>query len=133
MAVKMITETHRILKPNGIILFTSVLRKPYAWYWRRNFRGEIVMDETHLREYRSIDEFTTLFTKTGFEIISCKTPLIRYPIIDPIFKVIHKWWMGKLWTYFPSSSFGNALRLMTRIPIFGYHSIEVIARKSTLV
>jgi SAM-dependent methyltransferase len=125
----MARELYRILKPGGIAMITSVLKKPWAWYWRRNAQGTIVLDDSHLREYCAPREFSTLLEVAGFEILSLQMPSIRFPLIDPIFKWLHRLKPNGYWTAFPSSPAGNLLRLLTRIPLPGYHSIEVVARK----
>ncbi len=124
----MVGECHRILKPSGIAMITSVLRKKHAWYWRRNAQGEIVIDETHLREYGSREEFMRLFESAGFEVLHCETPSLRFPLVDPFLKLAHRVLPGMLKSW-PSSRLGNWLRRISRIPVPRYHAVELIAQK----
>jgi ubiquinone/menaquinone biosynthesis C-methylase UbiE len=39
--VKFVTEIYRVLKPGGIALVTSVLKKKWAWYFYKNEKGAV--------------------------------------------------------------------------------------------
>ncbi|MCB0162647.1 MAG: methyltransferase domain-containing protein [Anaerolineae bacterium] len=56
-----VAEVQRVLKPEGITIISSVVKKRFGWYFYRNHRGEWMLDPTHEREYRSEAEFATLF------------------------------------------------------------------------
>lgn len=126
---RMASECFRVLRPGGIGMITSVLRKWYGWYWRRNHAGEMVMDETHLREYRSIAQFSEVFSKAGFEVVFCEAPPIRFGLIDPVFKLLYRFFPSEYLRGFPSTRLGNALRLVSRCPVPGYSAVEIIVRK----
>jgi len=124
---KFISEVHRVLKPRGYFLVTSVLKSSNAWYFYKNESGETVLEPTHLREYKSSLEFESLIKMHGFSIIKSKTPRIRFPLLDPFIKTLVKIFNFKnLMTYKPIET----IRLATQIPIPGYYAIEVLAQKS---
>lgn len=68
-------EAGRVLQKGGKIIISSVLRLPHGWYFYRN-RGQWVLDPTHLREYRSREEFLSLFGD-GFRILEATVDPVR--------------------------------------------------------
>jgi len=59
---KMIEKISSLLKKRGILIISSVIKKPYAIYKYRN-NSRFVLDPTHEREYRNREEFLRLFEK----------------------------------------------------------------------
>ncbi|HUT83371.1 MAG TPA: class I SAM-dependent methyltransferase [Thermodesulfobacteriota bacterium] len=125
---RLVEEIHRILKPEGQVFISSVIKGKHAWYFRRNQFGKPVLDSTHVREYSSRDEFLSLFNR--FEVLNVTLRnvslswarfiyrlLVRFSIIrtgDPLF--------------FTKTSFLNNLaRLKLSIP--NYKEIELWGRK----
>lgn len=43
----MINQIHRVLAENGVAYITTVFKKPWAFYFHRNAKGESVIDPTH--------------------------------------------------------------------------------------
>ena len=84
-----VSEVHRILKKSGIALIASVLQSKYSWYFYRNENGETVIESSHLKEYKSLKEFKDLFINK-FYVIDLKVACLKYPVIDPVFKVLNK-------------------------------------------
>jgi ubiquinone/menaquinone biosynthesis C-methylase UbiE len=123
-----LNEVNRILKPNGIFLCTTVLKSKNARYFYKNDAGESVLEPTHLREYKSIQSFEDLLKKNNFSIIYKDTPALKYPLIDPFFKLLFQIFKSEFFRTFPAHHL-NYLRKFSSIPIPGYHCIEVIARK----
>lgn len=73
---KMVEEISRLLKKNGILFCSSVIKKPLAIYRYRN-NGKFVLDPTHEKEYKNQNEFLNLF-KRNFKLIKFWiTPVIR--------------------------------------------------------
>jgi SAM-dependent methyltransferase len=77
----MAREIARVLVPGGAAVVGSALRLPGAWYFYR-YRGRWVLDPTHVREYESIDQYTTVFTGAGLRVVSIEVELIRYAVSD---------------------------------------------------
>jgi len=71
---KMIEEMNKLLKKSGFLYVSSVIKKPWAIYKYRN-KGRFVLDPTHEREYKSKEEFLSLF-KNKFKLIKLKI----YPV-----------------------------------------------------
>jgi 2-polyprenyl-3-methyl-5-hydroxy-6-metoxy-1,4-benzoquinol methylase len=65
---KMINEMARLLKKDGILFCSSVIKKPWAVYKYRN-KGKFVLDPTHEKEYKNPKEFLDLF-KDKFKLIN---------------------------------------------------------------
>lgn len=65
---KMIKEMYKLLKKDGILFCSSVIKKPWAVYQYKN-KGKFVLDPTHEREYKNEKEFLKLFEK-DFNLIS---------------------------------------------------------------
>lgn len=65
---QMAKEISRLLKNEGILFCSSVIKKPWAIYQYRN-NGKFVLDPTHEREYKNEKEFLDLFKK-DFKLIS---------------------------------------------------------------
>ena len=65
---KLVSEIFRLLKKNGILFCSSVIKKPWAIYQYRN-NGRFVLDPTHEKEYKNAKEFLDLF-KDNFKLIS---------------------------------------------------------------
>jgi len=66
---KMVIEIARLLKKNGILFCSSVVKKRWAIYKYRN-NGKFVLDPTHEKEYKTPKEFLDLFKK-DFNLINC--------------------------------------------------------------
>ena len=91
---KLVKEMYKILKKNGYLYVSSVIKKPFAIYQYRN-KGKFVLDPTHEREYGSKKEFAVLF-KDKFKLIKLKIyPVERKKIIK--FKVPGYYIIETLW------------------------------------
>lgn len=129
---KLLREANRILREEGYFLVTTVLRSPKAWYFYKDKQGKSALEPTHLREYGSLAGFLELLNKSGFKVLKAKTPKIKYPLIDPIVKLVFGFFRNKFWNSLPETSAIEFLRKISRIPIPGYCAIEVIAQKKSL-
>ena len=127
--IKLIKEVHRILMSKGYFLVTTVLRAEWAWYFYKNKDGMTVLEPTHLREYDSLEKFIGMLKEGGFDILKVKTPRIKYPLIDPIFQTIFRVLKNNFCGYFPTTRPMEFVRKISKVPIPGYHAIEIIAQK----
>lgn len=91
---KLIREVYRLLKPSGYFYISSVIKKHWAIYKYRN-NGKFVLDPTHVREYRSKEEFIKLF-KNKFKLLRLSIfPVKRKKIISfiiPGYYIIESLW-----------------------------------------
>ena len=74
--VEMVEEMARLLKNNGIMFCSSVIKKPFAVY-KYKCNGKFALDPTHVREYRNQEEFLNLFRKDFRLIKSWVIPVSR--------------------------------------------------------
>ncbi len=118
----------KLLKPGGVTLVTSVLKKPWAWYFYRNPQGQRVLEHSHLREYRSVAEFTRLFEQWA-EVILLETPSIKFPLVDHVFRLLLRLTGVRWFAEAPMSNPVVKQLRKLRVPIPGYHAIEVVIRK----
>lgn len=122
-------EIRRLLKENGWIYISSVIKKPYGfWFYRCD--GQFRLDPTHIREYPSKEAFLLLLEEDGF--ISRKVSLekIKYSLADLavrtlIVKGLHESEGSQ--TIFLRHKFLARIRKFLELPVFGYYQIEVLA------
>ena len=73
---KMVEEMYRLLKKEGILLVSSVIKKPFAVYKYINRHKKFALDPTHEKEYKNEKEFLDLF-KERFKLIKYKVDSVR--------------------------------------------------------
>jgi ubiquinone/menaquinone biosynthesis C-methylase UbiE len=122
-------EIYRVLSPNGTALVTTVIKKKHAWYYLKNEKGESVLDLTHLREYPSLSEIQMMIEKKGFRILQAEASSIKFTLLTPLLKLLSRINGLPFLFRFPSTRFGIFLRLLTRVPVPGYYSAEMIFTK----
>jgi 2-polyprenyl-3-methyl-5-hydroxy-6-metoxy-1,4-benzoquinol methylase len=124
----LVLEIKRLLKNGGIAYLSSVAKKRYGVYFY--FKdGSFKLDPTHVREYRSTDEFAGLVASKGFEVIRVKTRQVMFPLLDLIIRLLVKFGLIKpdLKLFQRHKVLGKVRQL--KVPIIGYKTIEVLARK----
>ena len=126
---KMLKEVYRILKPDGYFYVSTVIKRWYGFwvYWNNGFK----LDPTHVREYKSEQEFLNLLKDNGFEIVEYRTEKVKYPIMDLI--IIIRFFI-KAGLIKPSPDFYQKHKLLRKLrkikmPVVGYRTIEVVTRK----
>ena len=126
---KMLREVHRILKPNGYFYVSTVVKKWYGvWVYYEKGKG-FKLDPTHVREYRSEQEFLDLLRRSGFDVVEFKSKGVKYPIMDPFLRLLMKLGLLKV---SPDFYFKHrVLRKLKRIRVLaiGYKIIEVVVGK----
>jgi len=123
---KMLKEVYRILKPEGYFYVSTVIKKWYGFwvYWNKGFK----LDPTHVREYKSEQEFLNLLKENGFEIVKYRTEKVKYPIMDLIIRFFIKAGLIE-----PSLNFYQKHKLLRKLreikmPVVGYRAIEVVGK-----
>ena len=130
---RFLNEVYRILIPGGHFLVTTVLKTGNAWYFHKNIEGRSVLEHSHLREYTTLNSFLTLLQNAGFVVLKAKTPRIKFPLLDPLIKIIFRFTKNETWHNIPATKPIEFLRMVLRVPIPGYYAIEVIAQKQSKV
>lgn len=126
---KFLKEVMRILKGGGYFLVTTILRTRNAWYFYKDSDGNPVLEPSHLREYSSLSSFLKLLNKYEFTTLKAETPRVKYPLIDPMIKLIFGFFRNDFWNTLPATKPIEFLRKISRVPIPGYYAVEVIAQK----
>jgi len=124
----LVQEIRRLLKVGGLAYISSIIKKWYGVYFY--FRdGSFRLDPTHVREYSSVDEFVSLIANNGFEIVDVKTHRVMFPLLDLVIRLFIR--IGLLE---PNVRFYQQHKVLSKIrrvrmPVVGYRSIEVLAKK----
>jgi 2-polyprenyl-3-methyl-5-hydroxy-6-metoxy-1,4-benzoquinol methylase len=127
---KLISEIRRILKPGvGIAFISSVIKKWWGMYlFLKN--GSFRLDPTHVREYSSKEEFISLIERNDLKPIKVKVQQIKYPFLDLVIRALISSNIVKPDPmFFQRVPALNNWRSRIKLPIIGYQTIEVTARK----
>ncbi len=124
-----IKEIRRILRKNGALILSTVLKKRWAYYFYKNEKGERVLAPDHLNEYTSPEELINLLNKHGLVTKKYHIVPIKFSPIDFLFHSIYRLTKNKLISNLSKKKIVTLLRKITRIPIPGFFTIEVIALK----
>ena len=125
----LLKEIRRLLKKDGKLYLSTVLKKWYGIYIYRN-NGKFVLDPTHIREYKSPQEIEYLFKKNSLKILKLNIKQTYFPVLDLFIRILNKLNIVKdVRNVYLKNSFLNNIRDIFKIPIIGYKSIEVIGTK----
>ena len=78
---KLFSSIFNVLKKDGVVLFSTIIRKPKAFYFYRR-DGHFVLDPTHVNEYSDEKSIVKKLEESGFEIEYQKTKPIKRSIVD---------------------------------------------------
>ena len=124
----LLKEVRRILCTGGLLFVRTVIRLPGAVYFRRNRQGQMVIDVTHVREYRSSEEFLKLVSEF-FDVSDVDVYQPRHSVLHFVLRHLMAW--GVLERDAQLLQRNQLVRLASRltIPIPRYREIDVIAVK----
>ena len=117
----MLAQVARVLAPGGRAYLSTVLRRPWAWYFYR-CNGRWVLDPTHVREYTDPRQLLGPARALGLEAEFSGMSRLSFPLIDPLLRRLG--WAG-------APRRRRALRLLrgVRVPIPGYRCWEMVLRR----
>lgn len=124
----LVMQIKRLLKNGGLAYISSVIKKWYgAYVYFRD--GSFRLDPTHVREYKSMEDLVGLIANNGFEIISVENRPVKFPLSDLVVRLFFRSGLMKpnVKFYGQNKALGGIRRL--RMPVVGYKSVEVLARK----
>lgn len=119
--LQLLREVSRVLAPGGRIYLETPLRLRGAWYPYRNPSGEWMLDPTHLREYREVDELLDLFEGAALGVVSWHLRRIRFPIVHGLYRA------------FPRLARRTVAGLRSgglTIPVPRYREIQVVGQRA---
>jgi SAM-dependent methyltransferase len=125
----LIREIYRILKPGGIVLLTTVLRKKGAVYFYKNRKGEIVLEPTHLREYNSIEEIKSIIESNGLRVGKIRVDPLKFSPLDPVFRNLYRAFPSEVTVQLHMQKMALIVRKASRVQIPRYAMISLIAQK----
>lgn len=69
-----------LVRPGGAVYVETPLRLPGSWYFRRSPTAGWVLDPTHIREYRSVDELCAVIESVGLRVVSQDVVPLSFPL-----------------------------------------------------
>jgi SAM-dependent methyltransferase len=90
---RLTAEIARLLRPGGWFYVGSVLREARAWWIYRGEHGRL-LDPTHVREYRSEQEFVDALTHPALELETVSSRPFRFPASE--LRVLPRYMCGTL-------------------------------------
>jgi ubiquinone/menaquinone biosynthesis C-methylase UbiE len=129
---KLLEEIKRLLKPNGTLYIASIVKKSYGWWYYKTAKGDWALDPTHLREYKSKEDFESVLKSCGFKIQKTELTQLKLSIIEFILRriVVPIFKPKNINEIFIKYQLLNLLRKRLNIYPPGYFIVETIARKN---
>ena len=123
-----VREAGRILRKEGRMLISSVLRLPHGWYFYRH-EGRWVLDPTHVREYRSREQFLALFDG-GFRLVHSAVEPIRFSPAHFVYRLLARIGLVRKPdpAFFSKSALAGSLERWS-LAVPGYRTITAVAQK----
>jgi SAM-dependent methyltransferase len=123
----LLLEIKRLLSKRGLAYISTVTKKWYGMYFY--FRdGVFRLDPTHVKEYRSANEFMDLVSNSGFDIVEAKSQRVMFPVLDLIIRSFIKFGIAH-----PGANFYMKHKLQKarkfQIPVIGYNILETLVKR----
>ncbi|HET7567393.1 MAG TPA: class I SAM-dependent methyltransferase [Gaiellaceae bacterium] len=124
-------EIARLLRPGGWFYVSSVARGRRAW-WVYRVDGRVAVDPTHLREYRSPEDFAAALAEPRLRQVALRSRPLRFPLLDLLLRALVL--VGLL----PAERLPGLyvrrprlarLRLAVRVRVPGYRWVELAGRR----
>jgi len=123
-----VIEATRVLRRDGQMIVSSVLRLPRGWYFHRR-GGRWVLDPTHEREYESEAEFASLFDRS-LRILETAIEPVQFSPARFVYRALAR--RGVVGPpdpgFFARTALTGALEKWG-LPVPGYRIITVVAQK----
>ena len=124
----LLAEIRRLLKPEGLLYMSSVIKRPRAlWIYCR--KGAVRLDPTHIREYRSEEEFLATVRKPGFKILNVIVKPVKYSILNVGLRLLSKMKILRIDSEFYLRHESLQQMRKVRIKPFGYFIVEILAMR----
>lgn len=124
-----LNNIYKSLKPKGSLVLCTVYKKNWAWYFYRNKFNQIALSPDHINEYKKVNDLFNQLEKAGFKKIDYSLKLFRYPLIDPIIKILMKFIKNKKFFEFCNTNFMMKIRSLVMIPVLGFYNFQIISKK----
>jgi 2-polyprenyl-3-methyl-5-hydroxy-6-metoxy-1,4-benzoquinol methylase len=120
----------RIVRPGGCVYLTTVLRKSWAWYFRKTPDGRRVLDPTHVREYSSVAEVRHKLESAGFQVLEVALTRLVFPVAHPLVRLfnrmrpvanVQRLFLSPPWSWLETIA----------LPIPRYREIQLVLRRET--
>lgn len=130
---KLLGEINRILKPQGTLYIASLVKRWYGWWYYRTADRKWAIDPTHLREYKSQDEYEQILKSGGFAIIETTLSPLKLSVFEfllrriivPIFKP------AGVNSFFMKHPLADLIRRKINIHPPGYFIVETVAKRNS--
>ena len=126
----MAREIARVLRDGGRAYIGSVFKRRWAWYFYRN-GGHWRLEPTHVREYESLDDYRSIFSRSGLGVLGTYTEPMRFPLGEALLRVLVRLRLVPAGAFYDVHAGSRILRLLSglRFRIPGYYGCWVTLQK----
>jgi len=125
----LIKQINNSLNTNGFLIISTVFKKKKSFYLYKNIYNQRVLAPDHINEYSDTKNLFNKLKNNNFKIICYDLSLFKFPIIDPLLKILMKLIKKNYITKIVNSSMIMFIRHHLTIPIYGFYNFQIIAKK----